>query len=603
MQRFKNKLLITTIVVTSIFFTLIGRLVYLQILRGDEFEKFSHENRIRLSKTPAPRGKILDRHGKKLVVNRPSFDIKVFPNEIENSEDLSEKLSEILEISQIEIQNKIEKAINKKIYTPLTIENDIDRDTLALLEGRKAYLKGVTIEVNYLRDYPNGKLGSLVLGYLGKANETDIETFSLPDLNLFVGKSGIEKSFENSLRGINGLNYMVIDALGRQVKSNLFKEDIQNKETQSGNNIHLTIDIEIQKVAEESLGENMGSIAVVEVNTGEVLALASSPSFDPHQFINGIDKKDWEILQNNAFYPMLNRSTQGTYAPGSTFKIVTALAALNESVIDPETKVFCPGYYKVGKKKFRCWKQSGHGWVNLYKAISQSCDVYFYNAAEKLGIDKFSEYIKLFGFGSETGIEISEKGGIAPSRQWKQKKYKKPWYKGDTVVTGIGQGYINSTPLQIALMTAAVANGGTLLKPMLVKKITAADGKTQVVFSSEAIRKLPFSEYKIKVVQESLVGVVNDKRGTGRRASIKNATVAGKTGTSQVISMNTKSEKYIHKDHAWFTSYFPAENPEIAVTVLVEHGGKGGSVAAPLAKRVIEEYINLSNGDNKDDDV
>ena len=597
MQEFKGKLFITSIVLSSIFLILLGRLTYLQILKGDEFEKFSRENRIRLLTTPAPRGKIFDRNGNELVINRPSFDIAILPNEVENIEDLSTKLSKILSIDPDEIKNKINKSITHNLYTPIIVANDIDRNTLAIIEARKAYLKGVTVEINYLRDYPHGKLGSIIFGYLGKADKEDIKQFSLTDINYSVGKAGIEKIYENDLRGVNGIKYRVIDALGREVKSELFNEDIKNKSIKGGKNIYLTIDSNIQKVAEESLGDSPGSIVVIDVNTGEILSLASTPSYDPYIFVNGIDNHDWNLLTNNIYHPMLNRATQGTYAPGSTFKIVTALAALYENVIDLDTRVKCRGYYKVGKKRFRCWKHSGHGWVDLHRALAQSCDIFFYNTAEKLGIENLYKYMKLFGFGDKTGIEINETEGIAPNKKWKQDKFKKTWYIGETVVTSIGQGYLSATPLQVAIMTAAIANGGNILKPSIIKKINSndnVDNQNDEEFKTEIIRQLPFTEEQVKIIKDALVAVVNERYGTARRARVKNALVAGKTGTSQVVSLKSKSKSFFHRDHAWFTAYYPAEKPEIAVTVLAEHGGKGGQVAAPMAKKIISRYIELS---------
>ncbi len=603
MPQYKNKLFICSLIIGSLFLILVLRLFYLQILKGDEFELFSIENRIRLINSPAPRGKILDRNNKKIVVNRPSFDLKVFPNELKDIEKVSEMLGGILEMDKAEIRQSITKAKKKSAYLPFILIKDIDRDTLAAIEANKPDLGGITIEVNYLRDYPEGKLGSLFVGYLGKPNKDDLKKFPLTNLNITVGKTGIEETYENDLRGANGINYKVIDALGRQVKSKLFQKDIEDKETLPGNNIHLTIDIELQKKSEQLLKNKAGSISVVNVNSGEILAMASSPSFDPVLFVNGIDQSDWNDLTKNVLHPMLNRSTRGTYAPGSTFKIVTALGALKENVIDEETTVFCPGHYKVGKKKFKCWKHSGHGWVNLNSAMAQSCDVFFYNTAEKLGIDRISKYAKIFGFGSDTGIELSEKEGLVPSRSWKYKQFKEPWYKGETVVTSIGQGYLNVTPLQITMMTASVANGGSVLKPILIKRISDLDGKNTMVSSSEVLSILPFDDMQIKMIQESLVSAVNEKSGTGKKAKVKHGTVAGKTGTAQVISTKTKSSKDKHKDHAWFTAYYPAENPEIAITVLVENGGSGGGVAAPLAKEIIDLYFDLKNGVIQNDNV
>ena len=603
MPQYKNKLFICSLIIGSLFLLLGLRLFYLQILKGDEFELFSIENRIRLINSPAPRGKILDRNNKKIVVNRPSFDLKVFPNELKNIDQVSELLGGIIEMDKEEIKQSYAKARKKSAYLPFILIRDIDRDTLAAIESNKPDLGGVTIEVNYLRDYPEGKLGSLLVGYLGKPDKNDLKKFPLTNLDINVGKTGIEETYENQLRGSNGINYKVIDALGRQVKSKLFQKDIEDKETLPGSDIHLTIDVELQKKAEELLKNRAGSISVVNINTGEVLAMASSPSFDPALFVNGIDQSDWKELTANTLHPMLNRSVKGTYAPGSTFKIVTALGALKENVIDEETTVFCPGHYKVGKKKFKCWNHGGHGWVNLIDAMAQSCDVYFYSVAEKLGIDRISKYAKMFGFGSGTGIELGEKEGLVPNRTWKYKQFKEPWYKGETVVTSIGQGYLNATPLQITMMTAAVANGGSVLKPILIKRITDLEGKNTMVASSEVISSLPFDDEQIGMIRDSLVSAVNDKTGTGYKAKVKHGTVAGKTGTAQVVSSKTKSKKKIHMDHAWFTAYYPAEKPEIALTVLIENGGSGGSVAAPAAKKMIDLYYELSRGVIQNDNV
>ena len=603
MPQYKNKLFICSLIIGSLFLVLFLRLFYLQILKGDEFELFSIENRIRLINSPAPRGKILDRNKKKIVVNRPSFDLKVFPNELKDIDKVSGLLAGIIEMDKIEIEQSISKAKKKSKYLPFILIKDIDRDTLAAIESNKPDLGGITIEVNYLRDYPEGKLGSLLVGYLGKPNKEDLKKFPLTNLDINVGKTGIEETYENQLRGSNGTNYKVIDALGRQVKSKLFQKDIKDKETLPGSDIQLTIDVDLQKKAEELLKKKAGSISVVNVNSGEVLTMASSPSFDPVLFVNGIEQTDWNELTGNVLHPMLNRSVRGTYAPGSTFKIVTALGALKENVIDEETTVFCPGHYKVGKKKFKCWKHAGHGWMDLRSAMAQSCDVYFYNTAEKLGIDRISKYAKIFGFGSGTGIELSEKDGLVPNRSWKYKQFKEPWYKGETVVTSIGQGYLNVTPLQITMMTAAVANGGSVLKPILIKKITDREGKITMVSSSEVLSTLPFDDSQISMIQDSLISAVNEKSGTGKKAKVKHGIVAGKTGTAQVISSKTKSKKKKYQDHAWFTAYYPAENPEIAITVLIENGGSGGGVAAPVAKEIIDLYFDLKNGVIQNDNV
>jgi len=597
MQNYKNRLFITTFIVVNVFFILIARLVYLQIIRGDEYEKFSLENRVRLLNVSAPRGNIYDRNGKELVTNRASFDVNVFPNEIEDAELLSKNLSEILGVNRVKIEKKIKEAKRLNFYTPINIERDIDRDTLAVLEARRTELKGISIDVNYLRDYKNGKLASLVLGYLGKPDDEDLRKFDELDTEHFVGKTGIERVLQKQLSGEDGSNYKVIDALGREVKINLFKKNITNKDVVEGNDVVLTIDTGIQKVAEEQLGENAGAIVVMNVNTGEILALVSSPSYDPRDFVKGMDRNIWNKILTDKRFPLLDRATQGTYAPGSIFKIVPALAALRENIIDQDTEFYCPGFYKIGRKRFKCWKRGGHGEMDIREAITQSCDVYFYNVGDKLGIEKLSKYSRIFGFGSDTGFILPEKSGVIPDREWKMQNFHNPWYKGETVVTAIGQGYISVTPLQIAVMISSIANGGYIMKPIIIKKIISGDGNVLKENTPVIKSKLPFSDENMKIVRDALVNAVNGRHGTGRNARIKDQLVAGKTGTAQVVSMKTKSEKYKHEDHAWFTSYFPADQPEISVTVLVEHGGTGGSVAAPIAKAIIQEYIKDKNPD------
>ncbi|MFQ5788422.1 MAG: penicillin-binding transpeptidase domain-containing protein, partial [Thermodesulfobacteriota bacterium] len=305
------------------------------------------------------------------------------------------------------------------------------------------------------------------------------------------------------------------------------------------------------------------------------------------------DTGRWNKLIRNKQYPLLNRATQGTYAPGSIFKIVTAAAALKEGIVNQDTRFYCPGSYKLGNRKFRCWRRGGHGWVNLHQALVESCDVYFYNIAEKLGINRFAKYIKAFGFGNPTGIDLNERKGVAPSREWKVTTQKKPWYIGETIVTGIGQGYISTTPLQVSLMTASIANGGTLLKPQIVKKVISPEGEIIIETIPDSNGHIPVDQNVAKHIMDALIGVVNDPRGTGRGSRLESMLVAGKTGTAQVISLDSKSDWNSHRDHAWFTSYVPADNPEIAVTVIVEHGGKGGAVAAPIVRQILKAYQKL----------
>ncbi|HWP90933.1 MAG TPA: penicillin-binding protein 2 [Thermodesulfobacteriota bacterium] len=592
MQEYKRSFIVVTIILVQSFLILAGRLWYLQVLRGDEFERFSLNNRIRVVRVPAPRGRILDRQGREIIANRPSFDVYVLPKDIRDLGFLTDTLSTVLGLDVKNITSKIQAALKQDRFKPVLIAQDINRDQLALIEARKGSLPSVIIEVNHTRKYPHGKLGASFLGYLGKATESDLELYPGIRGDDMVGKSGVEKSWEAYLQGKHGFIQKVTDALGREVRWDFFEQDLKSRDSVQGADVVLSIDLDLQKAAEEALGDRSGAVVVVDVRTGGVLALVSHPTFNPSDFIRGIDAKKWKELIADPSFPLLNRATQGLYAPGSVFKIVTAAAGLKEGVIDSHSGFYCPGRYRLGSKTFRCWKPAGHGWVNLRQAIVKSCDVYFYNVVAKLGIDRFATYIKDFGFGALTGIDIEERPGISPSREWKLKTYKEQWYEGETISMGIGQGYVNSTPLQIALMTSAVANGGKLLKPQMVKKVVSPMGETLVENHPQVNHTLSVNQTILDLIRDGLVGVVNDPSGTGRNARLDEMTVAGKTGTAQVVGLG-KGNHERFKDHAWFTSYAPAENPEVAITVMVENGGKGGAVAAPVVKQILEVYLKL----------
>lgn len=602
MQDFRNRLVIATVILGIAFLALVSRLWFLQVLKGDEFEAFSRDNRVRIERVPASRGRILDRYGRELVVNRPSFDVYVLPKDVDDVSALSVNLSKVLGEEPGEIERKINQASKKSRFKPVLLAQDIDRDQLAYIEARRSSLPGLTIEVNNLRQYPLGVLGASYLGYIGKVSEAELQANPELSNNGLVGKTGIEKTWERSLRGKDGFIQKVTDALGREVNSNLFQKDLINRQSVPGNDVVLSIDMDLQKAAEDALGEEFGAIIAVNVKNGEVLALASKPSFDPADFVKGIDAGAWTKLINDKSFPLVSRATQGLYAPGSVFKMVPSAAALKEGVIDPDTLVHCPGSYRLGSHVYRCWKRGGHGWMNMREAIVQSCDVYFYKLAEKLGIDRMSAYMKYFGFGSPTGIGIEERAGVAPGREWKLEKFKKPWYKGETIVSAIGQGYVSVTPLQVAIMTAAIANGGTVLTPKLVLKEVAFSGDTKMN-NMPPRGELPVGKEMLAFIRDAMTGVVNGPAGTGHGARMESITVAGKTGTAQVVSLDSQSTDKAHKDHAWFTSFAPAESPEIAVTVLIEHGGKGGAVAAPLARKILETYFNLKKERKANDNV
>ncbi len=593
MKEYRSRLLTASIILTQAFLIIVLRLWYMQILKGNEFEKFSNNNHISVTKYPAPRGRILDRRGRELALNRSSFDVYVVPNDITSIDDVSNILSPSLGIDPKIIYEKIKKAYRENRFKPTLIADDIDRDQLAFIEARRINLTGVFIHVDHKRTYPYGKLAASLLGYLGRADKDDFKLN--PNLigTKLVGKYGVENTLETYLRGEDGFSQRIIDAYGREINWDYLERDLKNQDSAPGSDIYLTIDLDLQRIAEETLGERSGAIVALDVKTGEVLALVSHPTFDPEYFVHGLDKNKWNKLIKDKSFPLLNRATQGLYAPGSVFKIVTAAAALKEGVIDEHTLFYCPGSYRLGRSKFRCWKRGGHGSLNLHQAIVRSCDVYFYNTAERLGIDRFSHHIKGFGFGALTGIDLNERPGIAPSKDWKLKNLRRPWYTGETIVTGIGQGFISVTPLQVSVMTASIANNGILLKPQVVKRVVSPNGEIVLETNPEEKGRAPVGEEIIREIMNALVGVVNEPGGTGGAARLDGVIVAGKTGTAQVISIDSKITSHELNDHAWFTSYAPGDIPEIAVTVLVEHGGKGGAIAAPIAKEIIKAYMKL----------
>ena len=595
MENYTRKFLVSVFILFLFFSILSIRIWYLQILKGDEFEKFSRNNRIRNIRIAPPRGRILDRNGKGIVINRSSFDLYVVPSDIKNLDTLLSFLSQLLLIDEQELKRRIYSSYDNQKFNQVLIARDITRDQLAILESRRDSFPWVFVEVSKIREYPYGKLGANFVGYVGKTTKSDLKEYR--DLTGFdlIGKSGLEKSYQNYLQGSPGYLQKVTDAFGREIKSSVYKTDISLKQSDPGSDLILTIDLDLQSAVEKILSEYTGAVVVMNVHNGEILSMVSSPSYDPSMFVKGVESGDWKKLISDNNYPLMNRVTRGLYPPGSVYKIVTAAAALEEKAIDTNTRFHCPGHYRLGKKIFRCWKSSGHGWVNIHKAIVESCDVFFYEVSQKIGIEKLYKYSKLMGYGAATGIDIAEKYGISPNKSWKKKRLNKPWYKGDTVNVAIGQGYLSVTPLQVAVMTSSIANGGYKVKPHFVKEVISSKGQQLYKYKDNKKRIEVGNEY-ISVISGAMAGVVNQQNGTAKRARLENIEVAGKTGTAQVVALDSikiKNKKYEH--HAWFTSFAPANSPEIAVTVLVEHGGKGGAVASPIAKRVLESYFQLKS--------
>jgi penicillin-binding protein 2 len=585
-----RRLMGLSIAAAILLFLLITRLWYLQIIEAENLMDLSESNRLRFVPVAASRGNILDRNGKVLVKNTPSFSLAVIPQDVKDKDILIGKLSKSLNIDRSELLDKWEKGKGRAKYYPIMLASGITRDQMEYLEENRLQLPGIDIEMKPVREYPNITLGSHLLGYLGEISEDDLNQAGFNDYNPgdYIGKSGIERNWEHELHGSDGGRQIEVDARGR------FLRIISESAPTVGNSLVLTIDSQLQKIAEDAFGDKAGAAVAMDVNSGEILSFVSNPGFDPVLFTGKMPAKKWNEYLEDIRHPLENKALKGQYPPGSTFKIITALAGLEQGVIDDNTSVICKGSLSVGNSTFKCWNKKGHGEVNLRRALRESCDVYFYELGEKLGVNRISACAREFGFGKPLGIGLeNEKGGMTPTSEWKEKRYGKKWFLGDTLSAAIGQGYVLATPIQLASMIATVANEGTVYRPQLVKKIVDREGKVLKEFPPQIIRKLSIKPKNFRLVKEGLFAVVNEPHGTGIAARLYEVKVAGKTGTSQVVKMhNYKGEiPYKYRDHALFVAFAPYDKPEIAVAVVIEHGEHGGGAAAPVAGRILRGYF------------
>ena len=579
------------------FLGLITRLISLQVIEGERYTFLSENNRIRIKRIPGTRGMILDREGQLLVDSRPSFDLLFIPEDAEDPEQTLRLLAHYLGHDEKEMLEVIEANKQRPAFEEIVLGKDVDWPTVVAVESHQLDLPGVTLRARPRRNYTDGVMGAHVLGYLGEIGPAQLKTLKDEGYVLGdeIGQYGLERRWEAVLRGQSGGQQVEVDALGRRVRVLHEVTDVP------GYTVHLTLDRELQQTAFEALQGKEGTIVALDVHTGAILAMVSTPSFDPNVFARGIKAEEWRALVKDQQRPLSNRATQGQYPPGSTFKIIMSIAGLEEGVIDPNARISDPGFYYFGNRAFRDWKKEGHGSVDLHRAIVESCDVYFYQLGPRLGVDRIAKWAHAFGLGEKTGVALDdERSGTIPSTEWKRKRFRQPWYPGETVSVAIGQGYVTVTPLQLANMVATLANGGTLFRPRIVSKVES--GNTGVVreYGPEIIRKIELKPSTLEQVREALADVVRTPPGTGGAARSNVVTIAGKTGTAQVVEMKggyvkTEQLAYLNRDHAWFVSYAPVENPQIAVAVLVEHGGHGASAAAPLAKKVIEKYIEMQN--------
>ncbi|HEX9021292.1 MAG TPA: penicillin-binding protein 2 [Nitrospirota bacterium] len=584
----QKRLPLLAIFIIAFILALFVRLWYLQAVKGAYYYEQAESNRIRPVKLRPPRGIIYDRNGRPLVENVLAFDISVVPEDAPDLKTTIEKLSAMVKTKPDAVRGAIDDAAPLRTkYEPVKVREEATWDEVAVVEAHQDDLPGVIVEPELRRYYPYGGMASHQLGYIGKVSPSQRKQ-EQADLGLLTGQGGLEKIYDKYLRGAAGRRMIQVNAAGRKVK------DLGIEDPRPGTDIFLTIDLDVQKAAEEGLGDRAGAVVAMDPNSGEILALTSHPTYDPNLFPRGISPKDWVRLMNDPTHPLYNRAIQSVYPPGSTFKIIVSLAGLETGVINPNEKVTCRGFLQSGKHAFRCWKKGGHGPISFHQALVESCDVYFYTMGERIGWDKVAEYARKLGYGSLTGIPLpDEKQGLIPTTAWKKKRTGDAWYAGDTYINSIGQGFVLVSPIQACQMISAVANGGYFYRPTLLKQTRNRETGAIKAFSSVPKGRVALDAKALEQVRRALAGVVNEPGGTAHGAQTPLAVVAGKTGTAQVIAQKVPGRKLGEstQDHAWFIAYAPADNPKIAVAVLVEHGGHGGSAAAPVAKKVIEEYL------------
>ena len=566
------------------------RLWHLQIYEGPYYRDLSENNRTRLVLLEPARGLVYDRHGVLLANNVPSFSLYVTLEDVKDREVLIQQLTDLLGLDPTIVRKKMttkgSKLLPRKIKDRMTL-----RDA-TLVESHRLDMPGVMIQVESQRNYPGGVTAAHLLGYVGEISADQLEKPEFLDLHQgsIVGQYGVEKSYDRHMRGMAGQKSVEVDALGHEKKASVVERP------QAGNDLYLTIDVRLQKVAEDLLGTEQGAIVALDPNTGDILAMASRPGFDPNVLSRELTAKQWvEIVQDEG-RPLNNRASQGQYPPGSTFKIPMAVAALETKTMSPSSTVFCNGGYQFGKRLYHDWKASGHGYVDLHNALVHSCDVYFYTIGQRMGIDVMAEFGRDFGLGKATGVELpSERSGIMPSTAWKQKAKNEQWLPGETISAAIGQGYVTVTPLQMASLVGTVANDGVSYRPRLVQAVMDRMSGNLQELPAVPRGKINAKPETFRVIKEALADVVT--KGTATKAKSSLVTIGGKTGTAQVAALRTGPEENIPKkfrDHAWFVAFAPVESPKIAVAVLAEHMGHGGAVAAPLAKEVIETYMKLT---------
>ena len=579
-----------------IFGGIISRMFFLQVKQNDKYLTLSDKNRIREWKLAPVRGDFKDYFGNIIAGNFEAYELHMIPEEVEDFRYTIYRIKDLLNLSDNRFKKIVKKKNEIKPWETLVISNNLSWEDFSKINNHLYDLNGVKPVISISREYPYKEFYTHIIGYVSKANENDIlsneiikENF-VPELK--IGKTGLEKTFENQLIGSNSIERYEVNAYGRRINQLAFQKG------DKGKTIQLTIDTKIQEFTNQLLSEKAGSICVMDIYTGSIIAMHSSPSFDPNLFVFGINEDDWQLIINNPMKPLVNKSIAGNYSPGSTIKPIVALSALENGIINKNFTVKCEGKTEMYGQTYHCWKKEGHGFLSLKNAMKQSCDSYFYEVARKLGVDRLSETAKKFGLGKEVfnGLFENEKSGLVPNTEWKKNVLGRNWLLGETIITGIGQGYIQTTPIQLCLVAAQIGNGGYKIYPKLV--LNDREDKEH----NDKYMKLYKDDKNIKIIQEAMFSSTNEVMGTSYRSRIEDPKYqfAGKTGTSQVkritaeereLDLKTFEIPYDQRDHALYIAFGPYKNPRYALSIVIEHGGSGGSVAAPLAKKLFKMII------------
>ncbi len=596
---FINRIVAAFIAIMLLSSGLIIRLIHLQIAGHEHYASLAKDNSIKIYPLIPTRGMIYDRHGNILAENTPSYSLEIVPEKVKDMDETLLQLQTLLNIpdEKIDLYQKQRKRQKRFTSTPLLLS--MTDEEIAKFAVNRPFFPGVDIRQRLVRHYPYNELTAHVVGYVGRINEAEIKTLPAAEYqgSTHIGKLGIESSYETELHGKTGYAEIETNVQARPLNT------LNETDAVQGANLYLTLDMDLQKTAYDALAPFNGAVVAIEIKTGGVLVFTSRPSFDPNPFVAGIANDAYQALQSSENQPLYNRALRGLYPPGSTLKPFIALAGLEYNAITATQRLFCPGYFQLPnvEHKYRCWKKTGHDWVDLNKAITESCDVYFYRLASTLGIDDMHSFLQKFGFGEKTGIDLAgEKTGLLPSREWKMEQKNQAWYPGETLITGIGQGSNQVTPLQLARATATLANRGQVVTPFLVDKIvTATDTHPGSEIHKDTIA---LKQKNVDSIINAMVDVVHNERGTANDLKKDfNYLMAGKTGTAQVLGIkqnakyNENNIEFKYRDHALFIAFAPADNPKIAVAVIAENGGHGGSIAAPIAAKVIKQYLKDNN--------